>query len=169
MCLLFGKLLGQHILFGVNKSQTGIKPPGIWVSADGLLPDSPLEHKVGVCSSERSALPIRVLEERDLPSTLTQLLFPLHVRVSCMDTTCESPQQPCCALAFRGSGWHGALRCTEPCLLLGASPFPSCLGETAAHGFRHSGLPARPSVVGMNKVPYGAESLHNYNSHYLPL
>lgn len=39
---LFGKLQAQHTLFGVliNTSWTGIKPPGIWVSDDRLLPDS---------------------------------------------------------------------------------------------------------------------------------
>lgn len=55
VCFSLGKFLVQHPLFGVNKSWTGIKPAGIWVSADRLLPDSRLEYK-------HDALPVRVFE-----------------------------------------------------------------------------------------------------------
>lgn len=55
VCFSLGKFLVQHPLFGVNKSWTGIKLAGIWVSADRLLPDSRLEYK-------HDALPVRVFE-----------------------------------------------------------------------------------------------------------
>lgn len=129
---VFGRLLAQRTLFGVNKSQTGIEPPGIRASADGRLPDFPLENKPGFCGSKHSALPVQVLEEHGLLCTLTQLCF-LFSEGCCTMILCANPLGSVATLrVLRKGGLHGALHSWVP------RPSLSVLGKPLLVDSEHS-------------------------------